>query len=322
MERYQLYTDGAYQPDSQIAGIGGYLLDPNDQCLFDFSESILNPTHFKYHEALALIHGLKKSLELGVKHLDCYSDDVSMRNLLNKETLSDLSISTNPFRKDIFLLKSQFESIQFHHLARTYNKKADRLAGKILRIYNEETLPSRTRLDFIGQEHKFLTIPSLKCEEDDLNMPQICKGLNHYLFFHIFKNDITVDNIDDNNSLTINLYILHTNNEGKITELVLCDSQVIIQKKLTSIGLEMLVEGFKKLAHIPDIGIFFHYLEKPLNKLDLLLRKRAVLPLPDTPLTRRVINASSTFDKIVLHHFPELIEQIFPPQIKYNKKEP
>lgn len=322
-ETYKLYTDGAYQPDVQIAGIGGHLNDSKGNCIFEFSKPITDPAHFKYHEAIALTYGLKKALEHGVEHLTCFADDVSIRNIFNKEVLSEISAEANPFRKDIFELKNKFKSIQFNHLPRTNNKKADKLAGKILRIYKEDTLPNRTRADFIDQEDKILKIPNLICEEDYLDpanpttTPEEFQarqnGINDYFLMDIFKNTNTVDNIDDNNPLTINLYFIETDKD-KYFYSTLLDSRQIIQKKLISVGLEMLATGFEHHTRVntsfnKNIGLIFCAVEQPLQKIDMLLRKRHILPMPDTPLTREFLAATSKFDCIVLDNNSEVINQ-------------
>lgn len=328
-ETYHLYTDGAYQPDVSIAGIGGHLTDSQGNTVFEFFKPITDPTHFKYHEAIALTYGLKKALEHGVEHLNCFADDVSIRNIFNKEVLSEISAEANPFRKDIFELKNKFKSIQFNHLPRTNNKKADKLAGKILRIYKEDILPNRTRADFIGQENKFLVVPNLICEEDYLdpvnptitcdtfNTKQV--GITNYFLMDIFKNCQTVDNIDDNNPLTVNLYLINTDKDNYFN-CTLIDSKQIIQKKLISVGLEMLALGFEQYAssYNKDIGLIFCAIEQPLQKIDMLLRKRHILPMPDTPLTREFLAATSKFDCIVLDNNQEVIHQYHSSLVKNN----
>lgn len=317
MKNYTLYTDGAYQADVQIAGIGGYLIDPHGHCVFEFSEQIHDSRYFKFHESLALIHGLTKALEHGIDHLECFADDVSIRNVFNKETLSDISSNANPFRKDIFLLKQQFQSIQFHHLPRAFNKRADKLAGKILRIYYEDTLPNRTREHFIGQENKFLHIHHLVCQEDFQNnephdIQNELSEVHYFYFMDIFKNDITIDNIDDNNRITINLYLINTDqSHKKILHSTLLSSEQLIQKKLTTRGLEILLDAFQTFpfnSNHPHIGLMFNALEQPLQKIDMLLRRRGTLPLPDTVLTRAFYLASENFGKIVLHNDQYLID--------------
>lgn len=327
---YKLYTDGAYQPDVSIAGIGGYLTDSQGNTIFEFSHPITDSTHFKYHEAIALTYGLKKALEHGVEHLSCFADDVSIRNIFNKEILSDVSAQANPFRKDIFELKNKFKSIHFNHLPRTNNKKADKLAGKILRIYKEDILPNRTRSDFIGQEDKFLNIPNLICQEDYLDpinpttTSEIFQheqlGINRYFLMDIFKISNTVDNIDDNNPLTINLYSIETDKD----EYFMCnlvDSRQIVQKKLISVGLEMIASNLEQysqadISYNKNIGLIFCAVEQPLQKIDMLLRKRHILPLPDTALTREFLAATSKFDIIVLDNNPEIIHQYHKSLIK------
>jgi ribonuclease HI len=318
MKLYQLYTDGAYQADVQIAGIGGHCTSPEGETVFEFSQPIYDG--FKYHESQALVVGLKKALEHGIVNLQCFSDDISFRNILNKSTVS--IYNTNPFREELFALKNEFDTIVFQHLPRNLNKKADKLAGKILRIHNEDTLPNRTRKDFFGQENKYLHVKQLVCAEDyedpllyntknKKNIIEDWHTVQESFFIHTFKNDITIDNIDDNNSLTCNIYFVdHSTN--KYTQL---SSHTFIQKKLTSFCLEYLTDALnqyeslttnKNSDHKPSIGLGFYSYEQPLQKVDMLLRRRGVLPMPDTPLTRKFLQTTDQFEKIVLHNCPEI----------------
>jgi len=329
MKQYELYTDGAYQPDVEIAGIGGYLLDPSGNSIFEFSQPITDKKLFKYHESIALIHGLKKALEYGVNDLLCYSDDVSFRNIFNSDELSENGSKANPFRKEIFELKNQFQNILFNHLPRNLNKRADKLAGKILRIYKEDTLPNRTRSDFIGQEEKYLNIPGLVCMEDFLdpinlpfksNIKNFEEFINaqtfthHYFLFEAKKLGETVDNIDDSNPINIKVYFIEKDKAGEVVKVVNIASQDIIQKKLTSIGLELLANCFNNYKSYTDnpednIGLMFYAPLQPLQKVDMLLRRRGILPIPDTPLTKKFISSTKPFNQIILHNNEQLIQQ-------------
>lgn len=323
-KNYQLYTDGAYQPDVSICGIGGYLLDDQGNTVFEFTQPIKDAAFFKYHESVSLIYGLKKALQYGVEHITCFSDDISFRNILNGEILSDISSNTNPFRKEIFELKTQFATIHFDHLPRNLNKRADKLAGKILRIYKEDTLPSRTRHDFVDQQEKMLYLPNLVCEEDfdhdnflsapTINVQQfenMQKALQYYILVDIKKLEHTLDNIDDNNAVDITLYLFKRDCNNKMVHVEKIGYESIIQKKLTSRTLEMLASAFEythqELGR-EDIGLMFNAGVKPLQKVDMLLRKRGILPIPDTPLTKRIIHAADQLESIVLHNNPELID--------------
>jgi ribonuclease HI len=323
MENYQLFTDGSYQADEKIAAIGGYLLDPKNKVVFEFYQQIEEPAHYMYHESIALIHGLNKALEHGVEHLECFSDDASMRRILNKDILSNPSSQTNPFREEIFELKKKFKSIFFNHLPRKQNRKADKLAGKILRIYKEELTPYRSRSHFIGQEDKFLSLPNLICEEDfqegikNISTPESFQAIEkaqsemrNYIFVGVYKDAETIDNIDDNNPIKVNIYFVQTDNEKRIEYFHLISSTVMIQRKLISFGLDFLADAFNEVStQHKDIGLIFDTHIQPLRKLEMLFRKRNILPLPDTPLTRKFM-ASNKFDKIVLHNDADIINSL------------
>lgn len=325
MKFYKLYTDGSYQPDVNVAGIGGYLLDPQGNCIYEFSQPILDKSEFKSHESLALVHGLKKALELNITHLDCYSDDISFRNVLNNDVLSQYSYQNNSYRKHIFELKNQFSHIQFNYLPRKENKKADKLAGKILRIYKEETLPNRTREDFQEQSQNLLHIPQVTCEEDfvqqdiSINIKDLQNKLEHHYVVEIKKSSFTVDNIDDLNPIDISVYLIEKNIDNTTCHLLTTENT--IQKKLISKGLELLAHSFEQFDDYqlfaqnksdtkPHIGLHFYADNQPLQKLEMLLRRRGILPIPDTPLTRRMLASSQKFDRIVLHNNLDIINMV------------
>ena len=196
-----------------------------------------------------------------------------------------------------------------------FYKKADKLAGKILRIYNEDLTPNRSREDFLGQEDKLFHIPQLVCQEDYPNLNLLLEQWNNIeqvYFVHVFKNCPTLDNIDDNNPLTINIYSINKN--GLLPTVELVSSESIIQKKLMAKGLENLRDVLDNSTE-SVIGLMFYSIEQPLQKLDMLLRKRWVLPMPDTPLTRSFKAATSRFSKIVLHNDTNLIGECLEPRI-------
>lgn len=243
--------------------------------------------------------------------------------------MSENGTRTNPFRQEIFDLKNQFNTILFSHLPRKTNKRADKLAGKILRIYKEDTLPNRTREDFVGQEDKYLNIPHLVCAEDFLDtiklpvetniknieeFESIQDKLRYYYLFEAEKAEETVDNIDDNNPIEINIYFIEKDSDGKLIRNEKISSEAIIQKKLTSKGLEMLADCFNQyISHIGEngqsIGLMFQASVQPLQKVEMLLRRRGILPIPDTPLTREFIAATKNFSQIVLNNDDKLIQQ-------------
>ena len=66
---HQLYTDGSYYPDFKAAGIGGYLLNTQQELVWNFFELITDPQLFSRHEIIALEFGLKKCIEQGIKSL-------------------------------------------------------------------------------------------------------------------------------------------------------------------------------------------------------------------------------------------------------------
>lgn len=93
MAKYRLYTDGSYRKHLSLAGIGGHLIDENDNVLFKFSEKIPESESLKHHESIAMLHGLTKALEHGIKELECFSDDINIAKAFESKEFNSQAIN-------------------------------------------------------------------------------------------------------------------------------------------------------------------------------------------------------------------------------------
>jgi ribonuclease HI len=132
--QYQLYTDGSYNPYTNMAGYGGYLLDPEGNTVFEFSEVIENSQFFKHHESLGLEKGLSLCLEYGVKKIHSYTDAKQMALVCNTKdvTIRKLYTDRSSILKRVEKLIVQFEEIDFTYVPRRLNSRADRLSHKAI----------------------------------------------------------------------------------------------------------------------------------------------------------------------------------------------
>lgn len=130
---YQLYTDGSYIPRLNSASIGGYLLDPDGDTVFDFSCPIEDPKLYNYHEICALEHGLRKCLELKIKNLVYYGDDQSLITILTKspEYIENKFTENKQFRrliKNVYNILPFFDQVKLTWISREKNQRADSLS--------------------------------------------------------------------------------------------------------------------------------------------------------------------------------------------------
>jgi ribonuclease HI len=331
MNTYKLYTDGSFQPDLNIAGIGGYLLDPENRVICTFSERVTNPLYFKFHESIALTHGLNMALKRGISRLECFSDDRSIRNVFNQPTLSLEAAATNPLRQEIFSLKEQFEVIHFHHLARIHNKKADKLAGEALRVYKNDVLPHRGRAYFADKGKKLLYTPKLLCEEDfeqdTHTFENMLHSVNQYYIFDVLKDESNPYPVEDFSSvgeqpLIMNTYLVTYDSSTKnLQHSTLIRSDNFEVKELFSQGLDILTNALEQIPNKNTIGIMFNA-AKPLQRIDMVLRRRGTLHNLETPLIQKFLNTTPQYENIILHTIDDLIMQntLFHQSNTYVKK--
>jgi ribonuclease HI len=294
-----LYTDGSFNPNLNLASIGGYIIDENQNVLFEFSESISDSYFFKYHELLALKKGLTLALDNNIKNLICLSDDIFIRFFNNLDILSLPSFEIN--KKNLIIqilqLKSQFDLIDFKFIERKFNKKADKLAEQTQIKYFYENIFFKERFEI--KSTKFLNIPNLICIEDFYNSKpsehQLLEysnniaQLSHFSDFHLELHLKSI-NKDYSEATLINKF---DNSFQQIT---------FETKKVNSHCIALLTNYFLFLNPVKSnsLSLFIKTDDLSLKKFDMLLRKRFIFPKPKTPLTQRFIQSCSLFKKIIL----------------------
>lgn len=137
-----LYVDGASDPRSRTAGIGGVLYGTTKggkgrKELLTFSRNIGQATNNEA-EYRALITGLEQATQVGTGPLTIYSDS----ELLVKQLSLEYKIKSKRLIKLYFKsmnLLDRFESWEIRHLPRGDNRKADVLSKQALSRPGEET---------------------------------------------------------------------------------------------------------------------------------------------------------------------------------------
>ena len=129
-QTFSLFTDGACDFNNQHepvnAGIGFIIYDSDGSVQLKFSANVGKKTNNEA-EYLAVIEGLLKCSELGIKNLNVFSDSelvIKQLNGLYKVKNERLKILNLEVRKIV----SSFESISFKHVRRELNEEADALS--------------------------------------------------------------------------------------------------------------------------------------------------------------------------------------------------
>lgn len=125
---YKLYTDGSALVRFALGGIGGYILDSEGNEVVSFSEVIYN--QIKNHESQALLCGLKIAKDMGITHIQCYSDAKSLEDVFKpkNEKKQGLYTKHNDSLKEAFEISKEFKFFKCTYIPREENKKADNLS--------------------------------------------------------------------------------------------------------------------------------------------------------------------------------------------------
>jgi ribonuclease HI len=126
---YILKFDGASKGNPGLAGTGMVIYKNNEE-VWSSCKYIGHKTN-NQAEYSALIFGLKGALELGIKSLSVYGDSLLVINQITGlyKVKSD---SLLELHKEAVELKTHFDYIEFNHVYRENNKRADGLSNLAL----------------------------------------------------------------------------------------------------------------------------------------------------------------------------------------------
>jgi ribonuclease HI len=124
-----LNFDGASKGNPGLSGAGAVIYK-NRQEIWSSCKFIGCKTN-NQAEYSALILGLEGALALGIKTLSVLGDSLLVINQINGlyKVKSDFIL---PLYKEVLTLKSKFNFIEFNHVYRDYNKRADELSNLAL----------------------------------------------------------------------------------------------------------------------------------------------------------------------------------------------
>lgn len=130
MKKLQLSTDGGARGNPGPAGAGLVIKDENGNLLLEHGQ-YLGETTNNVAEYSALIEALKFAKSLGGTDLEILMDS----ELIVKQMLGEYKIKQPHLQElagNVKRLLSEFNSYQFKHILREYNKEADRMVNKAI----------------------------------------------------------------------------------------------------------------------------------------------------------------------------------------------
>lgn len=125
-----IYTDGGARGNPGPAGIGAVIYNENQTEIATISKYIGKATN-NQAEYLALIEALKKAQELNIRQAKVYLDSELIVKQVNREYKVKDKDLAKLFIKVYNLIQS-FEKIEFFHVRRENNKRADSLANEAM----------------------------------------------------------------------------------------------------------------------------------------------------------------------------------------------
>ncbi len=125
-----IYSDGGARGNPGPAGIGAVIYDENKKEIATISRFIGKATN-NQAEYEALIAALEKAKNLKLKDLKVYLDSELIVKQINREYKVKDKDLAKLFIKVYNLIQS-FEKINFYHVRREENKRADQLANEAM----------------------------------------------------------------------------------------------------------------------------------------------------------------------------------------------
>jgi ribonuclease HI len=129
-EKCTIYTDGASRGNPGPAAIGVILKDESGATVAQISQC-LGVTTNNQAEYAAIIAGLEKAIELGIKNVQVKSDSELVVKQINGQ-YKIKHVALRPLYLKVVALTGQLESFGIAYIPREKNRLADALANKAL----------------------------------------------------------------------------------------------------------------------------------------------------------------------------------------------
>jgi len=129
---YTLYFDGASRSNPGPASYGGVIYNANGEEVFTYKKYIGKQTN-NVAEYLGCFHGVQACVQEGIKNVIIYGDSKLVVEQVNGRWKVK-SPNIKPIYDEIkkVLATKPFDSIEFKHVRRNNNKRADELANQAL----------------------------------------------------------------------------------------------------------------------------------------------------------------------------------------------
>lgn len=182
MCEYILYFDGCSKGNPGPSGIGAVLYNNHNEIWSDSKYIGDNRTNNEA-EYSALIFGLEEAIRLKISTISVCGDSLLVINQING-LYKIRNHKLIPLYEKIMLLKQQFTYIDFNHIYRENNKRADQLSNLALDFMISETA---TDTD-ITEIEEIECIEDIQEIEEDWNQEQIINTLFKRTFLPEIKN--------------------------------------------------------------------------------------------------------------------------------------
>lgn len=131
---YKIWTDGGSRGNPGPCGAGGVIKDSGGVTIAEVSEYLGVQTN-NYAEYKALGITLNRAVQLQIKNIIVYLDSkLVVEQMKGKWKVKNENII--PLHKEVITIISYFDSIEFVHIPRRFNKEADALANKAMDSIN------------------------------------------------------------------------------------------------------------------------------------------------------------------------------------------
>jgi ribonuclease HI len=135
---YILHFDGCCKGNPGPSGAGAVIYKDKEE-IWSCSKFLGNITN-NQSEYNALIIGLEKAVELSISQLCVFGDSQLAINQINK-IYKVTSPQIKPLYEKVCVLQEMFQHIEFHHVYRHENKRADELANQAMILEEKEITP-------------------------------------------------------------------------------------------------------------------------------------------------------------------------------------
>jgi ribonuclease HI len=159
-----LNFDGCSKGNPGLAGIGAVIYKDKQE-IWCGSKFIGVKTN-NYSEYSALIFGLKQAIQMEIDHLNVLGDSLLVINQVNgvyKVKSDDL----RELHEEVINLRKHFKYIEFNHVYRENNKRADALSN--IALDDDHVLESATTFNEVKEEAGEKEEIKVLEKEDDLN---------------------------------------------------------------------------------------------------------------------------------------------------------